>query len=99
MSLSKDLDAYLVANQSRARDELYELLRIPSISARSEHNADTARAADWVADSLREIGVKATVHQTKGHPIVVGEWRNAKAGAQTIPSYGHYEVQPPQPLR
>ena len=89
---------YLAANQSRARDELFDFLRIPSVSARSEHNADTARAADWVADSLRTIGLDATIHPTKGHPIVVGEWRKAPAGAQTVLVYGHYDVQPAEPL-
>jgi len=98
MPLAKDLDTYFVANQARARDELFEFLRIPSVSARSEHNADTARAADWVAAALRKIGATATIHPTKGHPIVVGEWRNAPAGAQTVLIYGHYDVQPPEPL-
>jgi acetylornithine deacetylase/succinyl-diaminopimelate desuccinylase-like protein len=98
MPLSPDLESFFVANQARARDELFDLLRIPSVSARSEHNADTARAADWIADSLRKIGLTATLHSTKGHPIVVGEWRNAPAGAQTILVYGHYDVQPAEPL-
>src|SRR6478672_2937598 len=97
MPLAKDLDTYFSANKTRARDELFDLLRIPSVSARSEHNADTARAAEWVADSLRAVGLTAKVHATKGHPIVVGEWRGA-AGAQTILVYGHYDVQPAEPL-
>lgn len=98
MPLANDLDTYFTKNQSRARDQLFELLRIPSVSARSEHNADTARAAEWVADSLKTIGLTATIHPTKGHPIVVGEWRGAPAGAQTILVYGHYDVQPVEPL-
>lgn len=98
MPLAKDLDSYLSSNRDRARDELYDFLRIPSVSARSEHNADTARAAEWVAESMRKIGVKATIHKTKGHPIVVGEWRNANKGAKTILVYGHYDVQPAEPL-
>jgi acetylornithine deacetylase/succinyl-diaminopimelate desuccinylase-like protein len=98
MPLANDLDSFFTANQSRARDELFELLRIPSVSARSEHDADTARAANWVADSLRAIGFTATVHGTKGHPIVVGEWRKAGPGAQTVLIYGHYDVQPAEPL-
>ncbi len=96
--LSKDLEAYFAANTTAARDELFELLRIPSVSARSEHNADTARAADWVAHSLSGIGFKTTVHPTAGHPVVVGEWRKAPKGAQTILIYGHYDVQPAEPL-
>ena len=98
MPLANDLESFFAANQSRTRDELFDLLRIPSVSARSEHNADTARAADWVADALRKVGLTATVHPTKGHPIVVGEWRKAPAGAQTVLVYGHYDVQPAEPL-
>jgi acetylornithine deacetylase/succinyl-diaminopimelate desuccinylase-like protein len=98
MPLAKDLDSYLAANRAGARDELFDFLRIPSVSARSEHNADTARAAEWVAAALRKIGARATTHATKGHPIVVGEWRNAPPGAQTVLIYGHYDVQPAEPL-
>ena len=94
---ARDLDAFFVANQARIRDELFALLRIPSVSARSEHDADTARAADWVAGSLSAAGLGATVHPTPGHPIVVGEWRGAE-GAPTVLVYGHYDVQPAEPL-
>jgi acetylornithine deacetylase/succinyl-diaminopimelate desuccinylase-like protein len=98
MPLAKDLDSFFAANKARARDELFDLLRIPSVSARSEHNADTARAAEWVADALRKTGLTATVHPTNGHPVVLGEWRKAPAGAQTVLVYGHYDVQPAEPL-
>ncbi len=98
MPLAQDLDAFFTANQSRARDELFDLLRIPSVSAASDHNPDTARAAAWIADAMRKIGVTASVHRTKGHPIVLGEWRKAKPGAQTVLVYGHYDVQPAEPL-
>ncbi len=98
MPLATDLESFFAANQARARDELFELLRIPSVSARSEHNPDTARAAAWVATSLRTVGLTATVHPTKGHPIVVGEWRGAGPGAKTVLIYGHYDVQPVEPL-
>ncbi|HXD47236.1 MAG TPA: dipeptidase [Gemmatimonadaceae bacterium] len=98
MPLATDLESHFAAHQSRARDELFELLRIPSVSARSEHNADTARAADWVAESMRKIGLTAKVHPTKGHPVVVGEWRKAPKGAQMVLVYGHYDVQPAEPL-
>jgi acetylornithine deacetylase/succinyl-diaminopimelate desuccinylase-like protein len=97
MPLANDLTSFFDKNQARARDQLFDLLRIPSVSARSEHNADTARAAEWVAESLRGVGLTAKVHATKGHPIVVGEWRGA-AGAQTVLVYGHYDVQPAEPL-
>ncbi|MDB4899209.1 MAG: peptidase [Gemmatimonadetes bacterium] len=93
-----DLDAYLTKHDARIRKELFDFLRIPSVSARSEHDADTARAAEWTAASLRAAGLTATVHATAGHPVVVGEWRGAKAGAPTVLVYGHYDVQPAEPL-
>jgi len=98
MPLANDLDKYLSDNQPRALNELFELLRIPSVSARSEHNPDTARAAAWVAGSLEKIGFTATVHATPGHPIVIGEWRGSGKSAPTILIYGHYVVQPAEPL-
>ncbi|MEP6621581.1 MAG: dipeptidase [bacterium] len=93
-----DLDAYLTANDERIRGELFDFLRIPSVSARKEHDADTARAAEWTAQSLRDAGLQATVHRTPGHPVVVGEWRGAPPGAPTVLIYGHYDVQPAEPL-
>jgi acetylornithine deacetylase/succinyl-diaminopimelate desuccinylase-like protein len=92
------LDQYLDAHAARIRDELYEFLRIPSVSARSEHDADTARAAEWLRASLDGIGLTAEVVPTAGHPIVLGEWRGAGAGAPTVLVYGHYDVQPAEPL-
>jgi acetylornithine deacetylase/succinyl-diaminopimelate desuccinylase-like protein len=92
-----DLDKYLEQNDARIRDELFEFLRIPSVSARSEHNADTKRAAEWVCQSLEKIGMKAKLHPTPGHPIVVAEWRGAPR-APTVLVYGHYDVQPAEPI-
>ncbi|HEU5174989.1 MAG TPA: M20/M25/M40 family metallo-hydrolase, partial [Gemmatimonadaceae bacterium] len=97
-SSATSIDAYLAANAKRNQDELFDFLRIPSVSARSEHNPDTARAAEWLADAMRTAGLSATVHPTKGHPVVVGEWRGAAAGAPTVLVYGHYDVQPAEPL-
>jgi acetylornithine deacetylase/succinyl-diaminopimelate desuccinylase-like protein len=93
-----DIDAFLTTHDARIHSELFDLLRIPSVSARSEHNADTARAAEWVAKSLRDAGLEAKIHKTPGHPVVIGEWRKAPAGAPTILVYGHYDVQPAEPL-
>jgi acetylornithine deacetylase/succinyl-diaminopimelate desuccinylase-like protein len=59
MPLATDLTTFFDKNQARARDQLFDLLRLPSVSARSEHNADTARAAEWVAESLRGAGLTA----------------------------------------
>src|SRR6266576_6494266 len=92
-----DLGSFLSANQTRIEQELYDFLRIPSVSAKSEHNADTKRAAEWVKASLDKIGVPAKIYPTAGHPVVVGEWRKAQ-GAPTVLIYGHYDVQPPEPL-
>ena len=92
-----DLDRYLTEHDRRIHDELFDLLRIPSVSARSEHAGDVRRAAEWVRDSLGRIGFEASINDTPGHPIVLGEWRKAP-GAPTILVYGHYDVQPAEPL-
>ncbi len=97
-SVPADLDAYLTEHAARIEAELFEFLRIPSVSARSEHDADTVRAAEWTAASLRTAGLEATVHRTPGHPVVVGSWRKAPPGAPTVLVYGHYDVQPAEPL-
>jgi acetylornithine deacetylase/succinyl-diaminopimelate desuccinylase-like protein len=80
------------------REELFEFLRIPSVSASSEHNADTRRAAQWVLAALRRSGFATTLIETPGHPVALGEWRGAGASAPTVLVYGHYDVQPPEPL-
>ena len=95
--MSSDLDRYLDTHNRRIHEELFELLRIPSVSARSEHAGDVRRAADWVRDSLARIGLDASVISTAGHPVVLGEWRKA-LGAPTVLVYGHYDVQPAEPL-
>ena len=95
--VTSDLDQFLTANDARIRSELFDFLRIPSVSARSEHDADTSRAAEWTANSLRAAGLEATVHSTAGHPVVLGEWRGAP-GKPTVLIYGHYDVQPAEPL-
>jgi acetylornithine deacetylase/succinyl-diaminopimelate desuccinylase-like protein len=97
MNVPPDLDRYITQNEKRFTDELFDLLRIPSVSARSEHKADTERAAQWVARSLESLGFKTKIHKTPGHPIVVGEWRKAP-GKPTVLIYGHYDVQPAEPL-
>jgi acetylornithine deacetylase/succinyl-diaminopimelate desuccinylase-like protein len=84
-------------NKSRIRDELFDFLRIPSVSAKSDHNADTKRCAEWLAAQMTKIGLTTKIHPTAGHPIVVGEWRGAP-GAKTVLIYGHYDVQPAEPL-
>ena len=96
--VTADLDSFFALNNKRIHDELFELLRIPSVSARSEHAPDVERAAAFMKKSLDDIGVVAEIFPTAGHPIVLGEWRKAPAGAKTILVYGHYDVQPAEPL-
>ncbi len=89
---------YIEREMDRFREELFDFLRIPSISARSEHAPDIHDAASWVADRLRDAGLDSSVMETPGHPVVLGEWRGAGPDAPTLLVYGHYDVQPPEPL-
>jgi len=84
-------------NLGRFRSELYDFLRIPSVSADAAHAGDVRTAAEWLADRLREAGLESEIFDTPGHPLVLGEWRGAP-GAPTVLIYGHYDVQPPDPL-
>src|SRR5438132_5020396 len=80
-------------------DALLDLLRIPSISALPDHAADTRRAAEFTAGLLRSAGMD-NVHlaePAQGYPVVRGDWLGA-AGKPTLLLYGHYDVQPPDPL-
>ncbi len=97
-TLASDLARYLDDNDRRIHDELFDFLRIPSVSARSEYDEEMKRAAKWVADNLRTAGLSAEIMPTGGHPVVLGEWREAPAGAPTVLVYGHYDVQPAEPL-
>ncbi len=89
--------AYIDQHMERFREELDAFLRIPSVSARREHDDDTRRAAEWLADRMRDAGLTVTLHETPGHPIVVGSHHGSE-GAPTLLVYGHYDVQPPEPL-
>src|SRR5579859_5728959 len=92
-------ESYLAANKSRFSNEFFDLLRIPSISALPENAGDVKRAADWVANRLRAAGVEAVeVMPTGGHPVVYGEWLHAP-GKPTVLLYGHFDVQPVDPLQ
>ena len=97
-TLAPDLEQFLAKNDKKFHEELFELLRIPSVSARSEHNPDMKQCAAWVADALRTAGMKAEILPTGGHPVVLGEWRGAGEKAPTVLVYGHYDVQPAEPL-
>ena len=91
------VDAYLEAHRADFEEQLKVLLRIPSVSAQPAHDADVTRAAEFVRDDLRAMGVPAELIATKGHPIVYGERLDAP-GKPTLLVYGHYDVQPPEPL-
>jgi len=79
-------------------EELTTFLRIPSISTKSEHKGDIQRAASWLADSMRNVGLEhVQILPTAGHPVVYADWLHA-AGKPTALIYGHYDVQPPEPL-
>ena len=93
-----DALTFIDTNLGRFREELNEFLRIPSISAKSEYDDETSRSAEWLASRMREAGLEVDVLATEGHPIVLGEWRGAGANAPTVLVYGHYDVQPPEPL-
>lgn len=95
---TQSVHKYIDDNKQRFQEELFEFLRIPSVSARSEHKQDTQKAAEWFAERARQIGLNVTVHQTAGHPIVVAEYRDADENAPTVLIYGHYDVQPAEPL-
>jgi acetylornithine deacetylase/succinyl-diaminopimelate desuccinylase-like protein len=86
------------ANKDRFLQELLDLLRIPSVSAKSEHNDDMQACAKAVAKSLTDAGAQiATIYETEGHPIVYGEII-VDPGFPTVLVYGHYDVQPADPL-
>jgi len=86
-------------HQDRFLAELKKFLSIPSISTQVEHKSDIERAAAWLRDKLETAGFPRTeVMSTSGHPVVYAEWLEAGPDAPTILVYGHYDVQPPDPL-
>ena len=89
---------YVEANSQKFQDDLMELLRIPSISADSDHRDDVRRAADWLYQHLQSMGLSTELIETDGHPLVYAE-SPAVPGAPVALVYGHYDVQPPDPLR
>jgi acetylornithine deacetylase/succinyl-diaminopimelate desuccinylase-like protein len=97
-----DLEAALAFAKDHQTDFLEEFLsflRIPSISTLPDHKADMHKAADWIANQLGSFGFDSVaVMPTAGHPVIYGEWMKAGKDAPTILFYGHYDVQPPDPL-
>jgi acetylornithine deacetylase/succinyl-diaminopimelate desuccinylase-like protein len=90
--------SFLETHKDRYLRELNEFLAIPSVSTNPGNAADVRRCADWVADHMRVIGMEnVQLFQTAGHPIVYGDWLHAP-GKPTVLLYGHYDVQPAEPL-
>ena len=91
-------DSFVEQNKQRLLDELLEFLRIPSISTLPEHKDDVAQAARFVADALLRAGLEnVEVIATERHPLIYADWLHAP-GKPTVLCYGHYDVQPPDPL-
>lgn len=90
---------YVRANRERFLNELKEFSAIPSISTLDENKPDMQRAAEWVAKQLESLGMhRVKIMPTGGHPVVYGEWMGAGNNAPTIMIYGHYDVQPVDPI-
>ena len=94
---SERIAGYLAQHLDRHVAQLCDWLRIPSISSVSEHNGDTRRAAEFIADELRDLSLEVELIETEGHPLVYaqGEQRPER---RTLLFYGHYDVQPVDPL-
>jgi len=98
MTIPAELEAYIAAHKQNFLEDLIAWLRIPSISTLPEHSDDVVRAAEYTADQLKQIGMEhVEVMQTQGHPIVYAEWLRA-SGKPTLLVYGHYDVQPVDPI-
>ena len=96
--MSQATDLFVEQNKSRLLDELKTFLRIPSVSTLPEHVPDVRRAAQFVADSMKTAGLEnIEIISTAKHPLVYADWLHAP-GKPTVLCYGHYDVQPPDPL-
>jgi len=88
---------YINQNRQRYVDELFHLLRMPTVSADSTKKDELVKCAEYLVNHFKNIGLTAEVVKTAGHPIVYAEWLG-RPGAPTVLYYGHYDVQPPDPL-
>ena len=98
MSTIQNVLARIDADLDGSLERLFSLLRIKSISADPHYTQDCRDAAVWCARTLSEVGIPATVRDTIGHPMVVGHYRGAGEGAPHVLFYGHYDVQPVDPI-
>src|SRR5690242_15419042 len=85
-------------NLSDSIERLFSLVRIKSISTDPAYKADCRKAAEWLVEELKGIGFDASVRDTSGHPMVVGHHDGASADAPHVLFYGHYDVQPVDPI-
>ena len=92
-----DLATFLDEHRQQFEDELCELLAIPSVSTDSSYRDDVRKAGRWVADQFERLGLVTEFIETAGHPIIYAESPKVE-GAPTVLVYGHYDVQPPDPL-
>jgi acetylornithine deacetylase/succinyl-diaminopimelate desuccinylase-like protein len=90
--------AYAEEHQNEYVRDLVEYLTIPSVSAQPEHERDVKYAALWLSEHLRDIGLRADVMETGGHPVVYAEWTHSDPYRPTVLIYGHYDVQPAEPF-
>ncbi len=95
--MSHALTDYLHTHQERFVEDLKTLLRFPSVSADSKFKPDLIKCAQWLKEHFTSLGLNSEIIPTPGHPIVYAEWLGAP-GAPTVLVYGHYDVQPPDPL-
>ena len=98
MSTLDNVLATLDADRQGALDRLFDLLRFPSISTDPAHAPDCAHAADWLVAQLQDLGFEASARPTEGHPMVVAKAKATRADAPRVLIYGHYDVQPVDPL-
>jgi acetylornithine deacetylase/succinyl-diaminopimelate desuccinylase-like protein len=98
MATSDEILSEIDAEQGRALERLFAFLKIPSISAVPSYFPDCERAADWLVSQLAELGFEVAKHATEGRPIVVGHVEAARRDAPHVLFYGHYDVQPADPL-
>ena len=90
---------YLDTHQNRFVTELQNFVRIPSVSAKPEHMPDVVAAGEWVVARLRAAGAEnVALYPTQGHPVVYGDWLHAGEDKPTVLLYGHFDVQPAEPL-
>ncbi|MCP4477626.1 MAG: dipeptidase [Planctomycetaceae bacterium] len=92
-----EFDSYLNENHDRFESDLFEWLRMPSIGTDSAYDADVRKTAEWLAQKFIDMGLKTETIETCGHPLIYAESPKVE-GAPTVLVYGHYDVQPPDPL-